>query len=260
MALAITPPERAAELTSTGETDFALSIPGLGRFRVNVFRQRGSVGLVLRRVLLGMPPFESLGLPASVNRLADEQRGLVLVTGPTGSGRTTTVAAMVDHINETRAVNIVTVEDPIEVLHADKMAIVNQREIGTDTRDYVSALQRVMRQDPDVIVIGELADTETVEAALTAASTGHLVLAVMHTTRAAETVSRLVESFPASRHGHARQVVAGCLRGVDQPGPARAGRRSRSGPRSRGAGGHQPGVRPHRRSGVQASPARGAHD
>jgi twitching motility protein PilT len=214
IALAVLPPDRAEELSATGETDFALSIPGVGRFRVNAFRQRGSVGLVLRRVLVGMPPFESLGLPASVNRLADEQRGLVVVTGPTGSGRTTTVAAMVDHINETRACNIVTIEDPIEVLHADKMAIVNQREIGTDTRDYVSALRQVLRQDPDVIVIGELVDAETVEAALTAASTGHLVLAVMRTTRAAETVSRLVECFPVFRQGHVRQILAGCLRGV----------------------------------------------
>jgi twitching motility protein PilT len=214
IALAVTPSERADELAGTGETDFALSIPGLGRFRVNVFRQRGSVGLVLRRVLLGMPAFESLGLPSSITRLADEQRGLVIVSGPTGSGRTTTVAAMVDHINETRAVNIVTIEDPIEVLHPDKMAIVNQREIGTDTRDPGSALRQVLRQDPDVIVIGELADEETIEAALTAASTGHLVLAVMRTTRAAETVSHLVGAFPASRQSNMRQVLAGCLRGV----------------------------------------------
>jgi twitching motility protein PilT len=214
IAVAIMPPERAAELTATGETDFALSIAGLGRFRVNVFRQRGSVGLVLRRVLLGMPPFESLGLPSSVTRLADEQRGLVLVTGPTGSGRTTTVAAMVDHINETRAVNIVTIEDPIEVLHADKMAIVNQRELGTDTRDYVSALQRALHQDPDVIVIGDISDADTAEAALTAASTGHLVLAVMGTTLATDTIVRLIEYFPAVRQAHARQVLAGCLRGV----------------------------------------------
>ena len=214
IAAAITPEERADELAETGETDFALSIAGLGRFRVNVFRQRGSVGMVLRRVLVGMPAFETLGLPSSVNRLADEQRGLVIVSGPTGSGRTTTVAAMVDHINETRAVNIVTIEDPIEVLHADKMAIVNQREIGTDTRDYVSAVRQVLRQDPDVIVIGELVDDETVEAALMAASTGHLVLAVMRTTRAAETVSHLVECFPTFRQPNVRQILAGCLRGI----------------------------------------------
>ena len=214
IAAAITPEDRADELAETGETDFALSIAGLGRFRVNVFRQRGSVGMVLRRVLVGMPAFETLGLPSSVNRLADEQRGLIIVSGPTGSGRTTTVAAMVDHINETRAVNIVTIEDPIEVLHADKMAIVNQREIGTDTRDYVSALRQVLRQDPDVIVIGELVDDETVEAALMAASTGHLVLAVMRTTRAAETVSHLVECFPTFRQPNVRQILAGCLRGI----------------------------------------------
>jgi len=214
IALAVTPAERAEELTSTGETDFALSMAGLGRFRVNVFRQRGSVGLVVRRVLLGMPPFETLGLPSSVTRLADEGRGLVLVTGPTGSGRTTTAAAMVDHINATRAVNIVTIEDPIEVLHADKMGIVNQRELGTDTRDYASALRRVLRQDPDVVAIGELADIATAEAALAAASTGHLVLAVMHTTRAAETIAHLLGLFPPHAHGQVRQTLAGCLRGV----------------------------------------------
>jgi twitching motility protein PilT len=210
----ITPPERSEELTATGETDFALSIPGLGRFRVNVFRQRGSLGLVLRQVLVGLPPFESLGLPGSVIRLADEERGLVLVTGPTGSGRTTTVAAMVDHINGHRAANIVTIEDPIEVLHADKMGIVNQRELGIDTRDYASALRRVLRQDPDVVMIGELGDPETAKAALAAASTGHLVLAVMRTTRAAESITRIVGMFPPHDQAQVRRILAGCLRGV----------------------------------------------
>jgi twitching motility protein PilT len=214
IALAITPAARADELTSTGETDYAFSVTGLGRFRVNVFRQRGSVALVLRRVLVGLPAFESLGLPGSVMRLADEVRGLVLVTGPTGSGRTTTAAAVVDHINSTRPVSIVTVEDPIEVLHSDKTAIVTQREIGTDTRDYATALRHALRQDPDVILIGELSTPETAEAALSAASTGHLVVAVMPTTRAAETISRLLALFAPDARSQARHTLAGCLRGV----------------------------------------------
>jgi len=214
IAARVAPPTRAEELAASGETDFALSLPGLGRFRVNAFRQRGSIGLVVRRVLVGMPAFETLGLPPSVTRLADEVRGLVLVTGPTGSGRTTTAAAMVDHINQTRAANVVTIEDPIEVLHSDKSALVNQRELGTDTKDYASALRRVARQDPDVIVIGEVADGATVDAALTAAATGQLVIAVMRATRAGEAITRLLGMLPPHRQGDARQMLAGCLRGV----------------------------------------------
>ncbi len=214
IAFGIMPSDRAEEFTRTGECDFALSVAGLGRFRVSAFRQRGSVGLVLRRVLPGMPSFESLGLPGAITRLAEESRGLVLVTGPTGSGRTTTLASMVDHINETRAVNIVTIEDPIEVLHPDKMAIVNQRELGTDTQSYATALRRVLRQDPDVILIGELADAETTWAALSAASTGHLVLSSMHTTRVAETITRIVDFFPPFQHRQVRHTLASCLKGV----------------------------------------------
>jgi twitching motility protein PilT len=218
IALAVMPKERADELGTGGETDFALSVSGLGRFRVNVFRQRGSIGLVFRRVLPGMPSFDTLGLPGIVPRLADETRGLVLVTGPTGSGRTTTLASMIDHINATRAANIVTIEDPIEVLHPDKMAIVNQRELGTDTRDYASALRRVLRQDPDVIAIGEIVDAATMEAALSAASTGHLVLSTMATTRSAETVERIVDFFPPFHHRQVRLRLASCLRGIVSQG------------------------------------------
>lgn len=214
MAVAILPPGRAEEFAATNDSDFALSVSGLGRFRVNVFRQRGSVGLVFRRVLPGMASFESLGLPGVVPRLADETKGLVLVTGPAGSGRTTTLASMIDHINETRSVNIVTVEDPIEVLHPDKMAIVNQRELGTDTRDYASALRRVLRQDPDVVAIGEIADGETMWAALSAASTGHLVLATMQTTRVAETLGRVIDLFSPFQHRQVRHLLAANLRGV----------------------------------------------
>jgi twitching motility protein PilT len=214
MAFAILPKDRADEFLATCEADFAYSLAGLGRFRVNAFRQRGSVGLVFRRVLPGMPSFESLGLPGAVPKLSEEERGLILVTGPTSSGRTTTLAAMVDHINENRSVNIVTIEDPIEVLHPDKLAIVNQREIGTDTRDYVEAVRRALRQDPDVIVIGELNDHATAWAALSAAETGHLVLSTMQTANVTETVTRLVDFFPPHQEVQIRKTLANSLRGV----------------------------------------------
>jgi twitching motility protein PilT len=214
MAFAIMPKERADEFLARCEADFAHSLAGVGRFRVNVFRQRGSVGLVFRRVLPGTPSFEALGLPPVVRRLAEEPRGLVLVTGPTGAGKTTTIAAMIDHINETKAVNIVTIEDPIEVLHQDKKAIVNQRELGTDTLDYGQAMKRVLRQDPDVIFIGEMRDPETVWAALAAAETGHLVLSTLHTTNATETVNRIVDFFPPYQQKQIRLTLASSLRGV----------------------------------------------
>ncbi|MDQ1402516.1 MAG: twitching motility protein PilT [Actinomycetota bacterium] len=214
VAFAIMPKERADEFTTTNEADFAHSVSGLGRFRVNVFRQRGTVGLVFRKVLPGTPSFESLGLPSVVRRLAEEPRGMILVTGPTGSGKTTTIASMIDHINETRACNVVTIEDPIEVLHTDKKAIVNQREIGSDTRDYANAMKRVLRQDPDVIFIGELRDPETVWAALSAAETGHLVLSTLHTTNATETVNRIVDFFPPFQQKQVRLTLASSLRGV----------------------------------------------
>ncbi|TML41143.1 MAG: PilT/PilU family type 4a pilus ATPase [Actinobacteria bacterium] len=201
MAFAILPQDRADEFVATAEADFAYSVAGLGRFRVNIFRQRGSVGLVFRRVLPGIPSFESLGLPGVVRRLAEEHRGMVLVTGPTGSGKTTTIASMIDHINATKAVNIVTIEDPIEVLHVDKKALVNQREIGSDTRDYAMAMKRVLRQDPDVIFIGEMRDPETVWAALAAAETGHLVLCI-------------VDFFPPYQQKQVRLTLASSLRGV----------------------------------------------
>jgi twitching motility protein PilT len=213
-AYAIMPKARADEFATGSEADFAYSVSGLGRFRVNVFRQRGSVGLVFRRVLPGTPSFESLGLPSVVRRLAEEHRGMILVTGPTGSGKTTTIAAMIDHINETSAVNMVTIEDPIEVLHTDKKAIVNQREIGTDTSDYAEAMKRVLRQDPDVIFIGEMRDPETVWAALSAAETGHLVLSTLHTTNATETVNRIVDFFPPFQQKQVRLTLASSLVGV----------------------------------------------
>ncbi len=214
MAFQILPKDRADEFVATQEADFAYSVAHLGRFRVNCFRQRNSVGLVLRRVLPGTPSFESLGLPPVIRRLAAENRGMVLVTGPTGSGKTTTVASMIDHINETKSVNVVTVEDPIEVLHSDKRSIINQREIGTDTKDYPNAMRRVLRQDPDVIFIGEMRDPETVWAALAAAETGHLVISTLHTTNATETVNRIVDFFPPFQQKQIRLTLAASLRGV----------------------------------------------
>jgi len=214
MAFAILPMNRADEFATTHEADFAYSVPGLGRFRVNVFRQRGSVGLVFRRVLPGIPGFSALGLPPVVQRLAEEPRGIVLVTGPTGAGKTTSIAAMIEHINENRACNIVTIEDPIEVLHTDKKALINQREIGSDTEGFAEAMRRVLRQDPDVIFVGEMRDPETVWAALTAAETGHLVLSTLHTISATETVNRIVDFFPPFQHKQVRLTLASSLRGV----------------------------------------------
>ena len=214
MAYAILPPAGADEFARTHEADFALSIPGLGRFRVNTYRQRVTVGMVFRRVLPGIPSFEALGLPATVQRLAEEPRGLVLVTGPTGSGKTTTIASMIDHINETKSVNVVTIEDPIEVLHTDKKAIISQREIGSDTVGFAQAMRRVLRQDPDVIFIGEMRDPETVWAALSAAETGHFVLSTLHTANTVETVNRIVDFFPPHQHKQIRLSLATSLRGV----------------------------------------------
>jgi twitching motility protein PilT len=211
---AILAKDRAEEFRATSEADFAYSVSGLGRFRVNAFRQRGSVGLVFRRILPGAPSFEGLGLPGVVSRLADEPSGLVLVAGSIGSGRTTTLASMIDHINETRAVNIVTIEDPIEVLHSDKMAIVNQRELGTDTRDYPEAMRRALRQDPDVIFVGELHDHETALAVLRAAESGQLVLGALQANNATESINRMVEFFAPFQAAQIRQTLANTLRGV----------------------------------------------
>jgi twitching motility protein PilT len=214
LAAVVVPAERAVEFAETNECDFALSVKGVGRFRCNVFRQRGSVGMVLRRVATSMPSIADLGLPPVVARLAGEHRGLVLVTGPTGSGKTSTLASMIDHINATQAVNIVTIEDPIEVIHRDKLAMVNQREVGADTRDYAQAMRRVLRQDPDVILIGEMRDDVTVAAALSAAETGHLVFSTLHTSNASETINRIVDFFPAFQHHQVRLTIASCLKGV----------------------------------------------
>ena len=206
--------ERWRDFAGRKDADLAYAIEGLARFRVNVFRQRGAVSLVMRLVRIGSPSIDDLGLPPVVERLADEPRGLVLVTGPTGSGKTTTLAAMIDRINATRPAHVVTVEDPIEVLHPDRMAAVNQRELGMDVESFVKAIRGAMRQDPDVILIGEMRDTETVEAALAAAETGHLVLSTLHTIDATETVNRIVDFFPPFQQHQVRVTLAGALRGI----------------------------------------------
>jgi twitching motility protein PilT len=207
-------PRRVAAFQETGELDTAYQIPGLPRFRVNAFRQRGDISFAFRVIPREVPDFASLHLPPGVQRLSEEHRGLVLVTGATGAGKTTTLAAVVGHINKTRRQHIVTIEDPIEILHSDETCIVNQREVGLDTESFHQALRRALRQDPDVILIGELRDSETAETALQAAESGHLVLSTMHTVDAAETISRLVEFFPAIKQPAVRSILAGVLRGV----------------------------------------------
>jgi twitching motility protein PilT len=214
IAFAIMPKQRAEEFLATSDADFAYSVSGLGRFRVNVMRQRGSVGLVLRRVQSEIPSFEELGLPPVVRKLAEHERGLVLVTGPTGSGKTTTLGSMIDYINDTQKKHIVTIEDPIEILHADKASIVNQREIGTDTQDFHAALKRVLRQDPDVILVGEMRDIDTVKTALTAAETGHLVFSTLHTISATDSINRIIDFFPPHEQRQVRMSLGGSLRGI----------------------------------------------
>ncbi|HVL81841.1 MAG TPA: PilT/PilU family type 4a pilus ATPase [Actinomycetota bacterium] len=214
LAHEILPEKLVTELDATGGADFAHSVAGLGRFRVNVFRQRGTVSMVFRRVLPSPPQLDALQVPPVLKRLAEEPRGLVLVTGPTGSGKTTTCAAMINHINSVRACNIVTLEDPIEILHADKKALINQREVGTDTESFAMGLRHAMRQDPDVIFLGEMRDPETVWAALAASETGHFVLSTLHTVDAAETINRIIEFFPAHQQKQVRHSLGGALRGI----------------------------------------------
>jgi twitching motility protein PilT len=207
-------PAKLASFHETGELDIAYAAEGLPRFRVNGFRQRGSISFAFRVIPDKVPSFDELRLPAGVRRLAEEHRGLVLCTGATGSGKTTTLAAVLDHINKTRRQHVVTIEDPIEILHSDQGCIVNQREVGLDTESFLAAIRRVLRQDPDVILIGELRDAETAETALKAAESGHLVFSTMHTIDAAETISRMIEFFPAVKQDQIRSILAGVLRGV----------------------------------------------
>ena len=207
-------PERHEAFKQSGDLDIAYQEEDLPRFRVNAFKQRGHISFAFRVIPKNVPNFEQLNLPAGIRRLAEEHRGLVLVTGATGSGKTTTLAAMVDHMNRTRHQHIVTIEDPIEILHSDHGCIVNQREVGLDTSDFMQALRRALRQDPDVILIGELRDAETAQTALQAAESGHLVLSTMHTVDAAETIGRMVEFFPEGKQQMIRSIMAGVLRGV----------------------------------------------
>jgi twitching motility protein PilT len=207
-------PERLEAFRQSGDLDIAYQDEDLPRFRVNAFRQRGHISIALRVIPKNVPNFEALHMPQGVRRLAEEHRGLVLVTGATGSGKTTTLAAMIDHINRSRRQHIVTIEDPIEIIHSDHSCIVNQREVGLDTIDFTQALRRALRQDPDVILIGELRDAETAQTALQAAESGHLVLSTMHTVDAAETIGRMVEFFPEGKQQMIRSIMAGVLRGI----------------------------------------------
>ncbi|HEX2160824.1 MAG TPA: type IV pilus twitching motility protein PilT [Thermoleophilaceae bacterium] len=205
---------KLAEFREDHEVDFSYSIPGLARFRVNAFRQRGSVSIVCRAIPIQIKTIDELLLPPVVNELADEERGIILLTGTTGSGKSTTLAAIIDHINSNMAKHIVTIEDPVEFLHPDKRSIINQREVGEDTVSFKRALRRVLRQDPDVILIGEMRDEETVRTALSAAETGHLVLSTLHTVDAPETVNRIIDFFPQAEQQQARAMLAGTLKGV----------------------------------------------
>ena len=197
-----------------GECDLAYGVPGLGRFRVNIFQQRGTIGVVLRVIPFGVKTIEDLNLPPVIAKLAMENRGLILVTGTTGSGKSTTLAAMIDLINSSRTCHIVTVEDPIEFLHRDKRSIINQREIGFDTKSFSIALRAALRQDPDVVLVGEMRDFETIETALLAAETGHLVLSTLHTLDATETINRIVAVFPPYQQKQVRLQLASVLKGV----------------------------------------------
>jgi twitching motility protein PilT len=203
-----------AEFDEEGEADFSYSIPNLSRFRVNAFRQRGSISIVCRAIPFQVRTIDDLGLPPAIRALAEERRGIILLTGTTGSGKSTTLAAMIDHINETRAEHIITLEDPIEYLHSDKRSIINQREVGSDTRSFARAMRRVLRQDPDVILIGEMRDEETVRTALSAAETGHLVLSTLHTLDATETINRIIDFFPPHLQQQARVMLASTMRGA----------------------------------------------
>lgn len=196
------------------ELDFSHSVPGLARFRVNLYQQREAVGAAFRVIPFGIKTLEELGVPAVVGNFAGLPRGLVLVTGPTGSGKSTTLAAMIDLANRTRADHIMTVEDPIEFLHEHKKSLVNQREVGSDTHSFAAALKHVLRQDPDIILVGELRDLETISVALTAAETGHLVFATLHTQDAASTVDRIIDVFPPEQQGQVRTQLAASLQGV----------------------------------------------
>jgi twitching motility protein PilT len=214
MAAAIMSPAQRERFKDAMEVDLAYSVAGLGRFRCNVFQQRGTIGLVLRVIPIGIKSIEALDLPPVLKTIASEERGLVLVTGTTGSGKSTTLASMIDHINNTRCAHVITIEDPIEFLHRDNRSIVNQREISVDTRSYAHALRSALRQDPEVILVGEMRDYETIETAILAAETGHLVLSTLHTVDATETINRIVSVFVPHQQKQIRLQLASILKAV----------------------------------------------
>jgi twitching motility protein PilT len=214
IARAIMTPAQFERFRQLSELDLAYSVPGLGRFRCNVFHQRGTIGIVFRIIPTGVPTIDELELPPVLKRIAEEERGLVLVTGTTGSGKSTTLAAMINHINHTRSSHIMTVEDPIEYLHRDHLSIVNQREVSVDTPSFAHALRSALRQDPDVILVGEMRDLETVETALLAAETGHLVFSTLHTLDAPESINRIVAVFPPHQQRQVRLQLASTLKAV----------------------------------------------
>jgi twitching motility protein PilT len=202
------------EFAEEHEVDFSFEIEGVARFRVNAFRQRGVISMACRAIPAKISTIEQLALPEVVRQLAEEERGIVLLTGTTGSGKSTTLAAMIDHMNTTMKKHVVTIEDPIEFVHEDKQCVINQREVGMDTKSFERALRRVLRQDPDVILVGEMRDEETVRTALSAAETGHLVLSTVHTVDASESINRLLDFFPPHQHNQARSMIAGTIKGV----------------------------------------------
>jgi twitching motility protein PilT len=210
----LTDENKLAEFHTENEVDFSYQIEGLARFRVNAFRQRGYVSLVMRAIPVNIKSVDDLLLPPVITRLAEEERGIILLTGTTGSGKSTTLAAMIDHMNRNMKKHIITLEDPIEFLHPDRMSIVNQREVGQDTASFKRSLRRVLRQDPDVILVGEMRDEETVQTALSAAETGHLVLSTLHTVDAVEAINRIIDFFPPHQAGQARAMIAGTLKGI----------------------------------------------
>lgn len=206
--------EQRTWLARDRSLDYAIALEGLGRFRVHVYRQRGAVAMAIRAIPLAIPSFDVLGLPPLVDEVLKKPRGLILVTGPAGSGKSTSLAAMIDRINAERRLHILTIEEPIEFVHSHNKSMVSQREIGADVNDYPSALRSVLRQDPDVVCVGELRDRDTIEAALTIAETGHLTLATLHTNSCIQTIHRLIDVFPAHRHAQVRAQLALVLEGI----------------------------------------------
>ncbi len=215
VAMSLLPESKRALLEAGRELDVAYSVPGLGRFRTNIYKQRGTFAIAIRYIPSSAElTFEGLNLPPVLRDLADQPRGLILVTGTTGSGKSTTLAAMIQHINSTRRGHIVTIEDPIEFLHRDNKCIISQREIGEDTESFATALKYVVRQDPDVILVGEMRDVETVASVIQAATTGHLVFSTLHTTDTVQTINRIVNFFPAHQHQQVRVDLSACLKGI----------------------------------------------